>query len=172
MKKKKEKGIEIDLGLGSIFRGIGNLVDLLSEMVEAGEEIKKTGELRGKGRFKDLRGVYGFSVRFGLGGTPEVESFGNIRQTREGPVVEEVREPLTDIFDEGDKIRVVAEVPGVAEGDIRTELKKDILTITAQGQDRKYSKEILLPTEAKPSSLTTSYRNGILELVLTKETKA
>ncbi len=159
-------------GLGDLFRGIGDLVELLKEMEAEGKtETTRTGELRGKGRLKDLKGVYGFSVKVGLGGEPTVETFGNIRKGEDGPVVEEVREPLVDVFDEKEAIRVIAELPGVEANDIKVELEGDILTLAAEGKDRKYTKEVLLPAKGKRESLKSSYRNGILEVTVAKAGK-
>ncbi|HHT9141275.1 MAG TPA: hypothetical protein ACFYEA_07895, partial [Candidatus Tripitaka californicus] len=56
---KAPEGFNIDLGLGGFLSGIGNLVEKLSELAEKGEELKKGGEFGGK----ELRGVYGFSVK-------------------------------------------------------------------------------------------------------------
>jgi HSP20 family protein len=164
--KKGERGEgEVNLGLGGVFRGLGNLIDLLSEMAQEGKtELSRTGELKGK----ELKGVYGFNVKIGLGGTPSVETFGNIRKTREGPVVEEVREPLLDVLDEGDSFRIIAELPGVEAGDVKLDLKDDILTIAAEGKDRKYSKEVLLSSRVQSEPPTMSYRNGILEVRVRK----
>ena len=159
-------------GLGDLFRGIGDLIELLKEMEAEGKtEVSRTGELRGKGRLKDLKGVYGFSVKVGLGGEPTVETFGNIRKGEDGPVVEEVREPLVDVFDEKDTMRVIAELPGVEADGIKVELEGDILTIAAEGKDRKYNKEVLLPAKGKRESLKSSYRNGILEVTVAKAGK-
>ncbi len=159
-------------GLGEIFKGIGNLIDLISDMVEEGEtEVTRTGEVRGTGKLRDLKGVYGFNVKIGLGGTPTIETFGNIKKTKEGPVVEEVREPLTDVFDEGDSFRIIAELPGVGANEIKVHIKDDILTIAAEGRDRKYHKEVLLPSKADPVPPTLFYRNGILEVKVQKATK-
>ena len=156
-------------GLGDLFHGVADLIDLLKEMEAEGKtETTRSGEVRGSGQLKDLKGVYGFSVKVGLGGTPTVETFGNIRKGEAGPVVEEVREPLVDLFDEGDVMRVIAELPGVEATDITTELAGDILTITCRGKARQYQKEVLLPAKGQPDSLKTSYRNGILEITLRK----
>ena len=167
-RKKPEEGIEIEAGLGGLFKGISGLFDLVSEMAQEGkEEVTRSGEkdiLGGKGK-----ALYGFSVRMGLGVKPVIESFGNVRSTPSGPVVAEVREPMVDIFDEGDEIRVIAELPGVDEKGIQVEVKDDILTLTAQGAERKYQKEVLLPSPVKPQ-VHQSYRNGILEIKLKKRT--
>ena len=167
-REEKEK-IEIDFGIGKIsfgglFKGLGNLIDLASKLSEEGTE--KKGELRGLP--KGAKGVYGFSVRT-LAGKPVIETFGNIRETAKGPVVEEVREPMVDVFDEEDHILVIAELPGVSEEEIKVEVTGDILNLAASDRDRKYAKEILLPSKVKASSVRTSFKNGILEITLEKE---
>jgi len=164
---RREKGAQVDFGLGGLFKGIGNFIDLLSEMVEEGEEeVSRTGEFKVKG-LDQARGVYGFSVRMGLGGTPTVEHFGNIRATDEGPVVAEEREPLVDVFDEGELILVVAELPGVDKDDVQIEVQEDILSLSTTGE-RKYTKELLLPSLVDADTIETSYHNGILEVRLRK----
>jgi len=166
-KKRPSEG-QKGFGLGDIFKGIGNLIDLLAEMEAEGKtEVTKTGEIGGK----ELKGVYGFSVKIGLGGLPTIETFGNIKETKEGPVVEEVREPLVDVFDEGDSFRIIAELPGVEAGDIKVDLKDDILIIAAERGDRKYHKEVLLPSRAEAGPPILMYRNGILEVRLKKAAK-
>lgn len=170
-KEKKRRGREevvFDLGFGGLFRGLGSFLDLLSEMVEAGEsEVHRTGEFKVRGLGERARGVYGFSVRTGIGGIPRVESFGNIRATEEGPMVAEVREPLVDVFDEGEAILVVAELPGVADEEIRIEVEGDILSLETTGE-RKYAKEVLLPAAVEAAPFHRAYKNGILELRLQK----
>jgi len=115
-----------------------------------------------------MKGVYGFSIKTMTGGRPVVESFGNIKKTPKGPTVEEEREPLTDVFDEKEEVRVYAEMPGVNEEDIKLDLKGDILDILAKSGDRKYHKEILLPVKVKSETLISSYKNGILEVKIRK----
>ena len=168
--KRRMPDMEVEIGLGGLgglFKGVGGLLDLVSKMVEEGKEVETgSGEkeiLGGKGK-----AVYGFSIRAGLGGKPIVESFGNVRSTESGPVVAEVREPLVDVFDEGDEIRVVAELPGVEEKDVTVEVKDDILTLNAENRERKYHKEVLLPSAVMSQALEQSYRNGILVMKLKK----
>lgn len=168
-KKKSEPPINLDFGLGGLFKGIGNLVDLLAEMAEKGQTTyEKTKEFTGTGNLKDLKGVYGFSIRMGAGGSPQVESFGNIKPTQKGPVVEEMREPMTDVFDEEKTVLVIAEMPGVEEKDVKVDLRDDVLTIRADNPKRKYQKELLIPSKVKADSLSYSYKNGILEIKLAK----
>lgn len=172
-KKKKEEGLDIDfgigkLGLGSLFKGVEKLVDLAAQLKEAGGEIKKEGEIDLSHLKEGMKGVFGFSIKTATGGKPVVEPFGNIKKTPSGPTVEEVREPMTDLYDEKEEIVVMAEIPGVSEGDIKLDLKEDILDISAQTGDKKYHKEILLPAKVKAESLTSSCKNGILEVKMKK----
>ena len=165
---KAKRETTIDLGFGGLFKGLGDFVDLLGEMIETGEtESTSGGEFRIKGLGDKARGVYGFSVRTGIGGIPRVERFGNIRTTEEGPTITEVREPLVDVFDEELEIVLVAELPGVSEGEIRVEIQDDILSVETVGE-RKYVKEILMSEPVDPASLQQTYKNGILELRLRK----
>lgn len=167
-KREMKREVTFDLGFGGLFKGLGNFLDLLSEMVETGEEeVSRTGEFKVKGLGDKARGVYGFAVRTGIGGIPQVEHFGNIRTTDEGPMVAEVREPLVDLFDEGQEIVVVGELPGVDEEEIHIEVQDDILSLETTGE-RKYAKEILLPEAVDAATLRKTYRNGILELRLKK----
>jgi HSP20 family protein len=163
--------INLDLGFGGLFKNIGDLLDQISEMADKAEttegEVSQSGEFDVKGLGEKARGVYGFSIRTGIGGAPRVERFGNIRKTEDGPVVADVREPLVDTFDEDSEIVIVAELPGVSEAQVKVELKDDIVTISTSG-DRLYAKEILLSTDVEPGSLRQTYTNGILELRLKK----
>jgi HSP20 family protein len=172
-KSEKNDGLNIDfgvgkLGLGGLFKGIENLVDLAAKLKDAGGQINKEGEIDLSNLKEGMKGVFGFSVKTAVGGRPVVESFGNVRKTPNGPTVEEKREPLTDVFDEDQEIRVYAEMPGVSEADIKLDLKEDILDISAQTADRKYHKEILLPTKVQAETMSFTYNNGILEIKVKK----
>jgi len=167
-KNEKDEDLGIDFGLGGLFKGIEKLIDLAADLKEAGGEIKKEGEIDLSNLKKGMKGVYGFSIKTMTGGRPVVESFGNIKKTPKGPTVEEEREPITDVFDEKEEVRVYTEIPGVNEEDIKLNLKGDILDILAKSGDRKYHKEILLPAKVKSETLISSYKNGILEVKIRK----
>lgn len=164
----REAKVEFDFGLGGLFgglfKGIEKLVDLAERAEKAGGELRKEGEIRGGSKERPLRGIYGFTVRTDLGrGKSRIETFGNIKKTKQGPRVMETREPLVDVFDEGDEIRVIAELPGIQETDIKLGLKGDILNLETSGE-RKYAKEILLPAKVDFESRKTNFKNGIMEV--------
>jgi len=167
-KKKNEEGIGFDFGIGGLFKGIEKLIDLAAELKDAGGELKKEGEID-LGHLKEgMKGVFGFSVKTAMGGKPIVEPFGNIKKTPKGPTVEEEREPMTDLFDEKEEVRIYAEMPGVNEEDIKINFKGDILDISAHSGERKYHKEILLPVQVKKEALSYTYKNGVLEVRIKK----
>jgi HSP20 family protein len=172
-KSEKDEGPDMDFGigklsLGGLFKGIENLVDLAAKLKDAGGEINKEGEIDLSNLKEGMKGVFGFSVKTAVGGKPVVESFGNVKKTPKGPKVEEEREPITDVFDEDQEIRIYAEMPGVNEADIKLDLTEDILDISAQTGDRKYHKEVLLPAKVQADTMTCSYANGILEIKVKK----
>ncbi|NQT49016.1 MAG: Hsp20/alpha crystallin family protein [Chloroflexi bacterium] len=166
--KKQKSDVGFDINLGGLFKGLGNLFDVVSKMTEEGkEEYTRTGEIKGLG--DKARGVYGFSVKMGLGGKPVVEQFGNIKATDKGATVAEVREPMTDVFDEGETLVVIAELPGIEEDGIHLEVRDDILNLAAETNHRSYSKEILLPAPVDADSMESTYKTGILEIKLKKK---
>ena len=161
--KPPEGGVEA--GLGGILRGLGSLVEKLGELAETGREFSKTGEIQGPG--KEIKGIYGFTVKVGIGGEGvKVEPFGNIRRDEESgrSVVQEVREPAVDVFEERDHTLVVAEMPGIGAEDVRLEVKDDLLTITAGKGEKKYKKEVLLPGSFPAEKMQVSCANGVLEI--------
>ncbi|MBS3819580.1 Hsp20/alpha crystallin family protein [bacterium] len=169
-KEEKEK-VEVDFGVGKLtfsglFKGINDLVDIASKLSDESGEVKKEGKIKVG---KDVKGVYGVNIRTMAGGKPHVETFGNIKQTDKGPVVEEEREPVVDVFDEKDHIQVIAELPGVYKRDIQIQVQGDILKISAKSGKRRYSKEVLLPHKVKEEEGSSSYKNGILDIKLQKE---
>lgn len=171
--KKDDRAVEVDFGLGKIsfsglFQGIGNIIDLVSRLEEEGKEggehSREFTSPSGK-----VKAVYGISVKTGLGGRPTVESFGNVRKTARGAVVEEEREPLVDIFDEKDHVLIIIELPGMEEEHINTSVKGDILTLSAANNDRKYYKEVVLPEGVDSETIKKKYKNGVLEIRIGKK---
>ncbi|HEY9074775.1 MAG TPA: Hsp20/alpha crystallin family protein, partial [Desulfobaccales bacterium] len=162
----KRKHPEEGGGFGGIFKGLADLIEKLGDLAEKGEQLKKGGEFQQR----DLKGVYGFSVKMGLGEQGEkevkVEPFGNVRRDKNSgeTVVQEIREPVVDVFEEKDHTLVVAEMPGVCAKDVDLTVKDDLLTIYAEKRDKKYRKEILLPQAYPREKMTMTCNNGILEI--------
>lgn len=115
--------------------------------------------------------VYGYSMTIGPDGKPVVREFGNVQPSRQGPTIKEEREPLIDVVDVDSEVKVVAELPGVDKKDIKLHALDDVLTISVDTPDRKYYKEVKLPSEVEPKDAKTTYKNGVLEVTLKKTKK-
>jgi HSP20 family protein len=163
---KNEANFDL-FGLGGLFKGIEKLVDLAGKLDESGK-MSKEGEFKLDHIKKGMKGVYGFTINTAGGGSPKVETFGNIKKTPEGPKVNEEREPITDIFDETDEMIIIAEMPGIEESDLKIDLKEDMLEISAVSKSRSYRKELLLPNKASNENLKHKFTNGILEIRIKK----
>jgi HSP20 family protein len=167
-KEKDEKDLDFGFGLGGLFKGIEKIIDLAAEVKKHGGEINKEGKVNFGNIKNGATGVYGFSIKTAVGGEPIVESFGNMKNTPKGPTVEEEREPITDVFDEKNEIKIYMEMPGVNKEDIKLDLKEDLLDVSAKNSKRKYHKELLLPSKVKSETLIWDYKNGILEIKIGK----
>jgi HSP20 family protein len=166
--EKDQSKSEFDLfGLGGFFKGLEKLIDMAGKLEQAGTIIHE-GEFNSDEIKKNIKGVYGFTIKTAIGNIPKVETFGNIIKTPEGPKVNEEREPIVDIFDESDEVVIIAEMPGVEDSDIIIDIKEDILAISTKNLKKSYRKEILLPLSSDNNSIIRRYTNGILEIKLKK----
>ncbi len=113
--------------------------------------------------------VYGYSMKIGPDGKPEVREFGNVKPTPRGlPHVQQEREPLVDVIEANGEVHVVVELPGVDKKDIKLTGTEDSLTIAVDNPERRYFKEINLPARVRVSEATSLYKNGVLEITLPK----
>ncbi len=84
----------------------------------------------------------------------------------------EKREEMLDVFDEGDKIRIIAELPPAVEEkeDIKVLVNEDIVRIIANASKGKYERKVPL-FYAVEKAMEKTYKNGILEVRLIKKRK-
>ena len=75
---------------------------------------------------------------------------------------------LVDIFDEGDRIDVIADLVGIREEDIVLCVDRNRLTLSAHGPEERYQEEIVLPAEVMVDTLTKTYTNNVLAVSLEK----
>ena len=160
----------------------GNIDEMFREMEKMmDEELKnfaervpkeyvKERELPDGSKVKELGPfVYGYSMKIGPDGKPEIQEFGNIKKGLKGtPLVKEEREPLVDIVETNDDIHAVVELPGVEKTDIRLHGTENSLEIAVDTPQYKYYKELKLPSKVNVKEATSTYKNGVLEVVLPK----
>ena len=112
--------------------------------------------------------VYGYSMKIGPDGKPDIQKFGNLKNSLKGPEIKEEREPLVDIVETNSEVRVVVELPGVEKSDIKLHGTENSLTISVDTPQSKYYKEVELPTKVKIKEASSTYKNGVLEVVIPK----
>lgn len=118
--------------------------------------------------------VYGFTMRVGPDGKPNIEEFGNTRPPRrlEGAEGEQFkmaeREPLTDVMESDNSISITLEIPGVEKEEIELRVEEDSVTINVDTPQRRYFKEIPMKTKIDPNTSKATYKNGVLDIILKK----
>ena len=117
--------------------------------------------------------VCGYSLTVGPDGKPKIREFGNFKaETRLGKPqldVKEEREPLTDVVDDGETIKVIIELPGVEKEEIKLSGTDDNLTISVETSEHKYFKEVQMPTKIEVKKATSTYKNGVLDITIPKK---
>jgi HSP20 family molecular chaperone IbpA len=142
------------------------------------------GALNGKWEIRqiDEPDLKGFTIR-GRFGTEvpmkQLDPIEPIRPSKRRPLpekpfeisknaLEEMREPLVDIFDEDNQLKVYVELPGVEKEDIKLKFGDDCVEVRA----RNFYKTIQLPQGQMQSKVaSTEYKNGVLEIKLPKSMK-
>lgn len=154
---------------GRILSGLTDIAEKLNEISEKGETVTKKGEFTFPSKEGGVKGVYGFSLKTGLGGKDDaikVEPFGNIRKDKKTgeAVVQEIHEPLIDVFEDRDATTLIAEMPGVGRDDIKIDVRDDVLTISAKKGAKKYRKEVLLSHSPAKDRIKVTCNNGIVTI--------
>ena len=157
-------------GLGKIIPGFDDLVKGLEKSAAFQERLKATdAEVeRQLEKAPPLKRVEGTRRSIIPPKTTLKVSQTTLREEAAAPPPQ--REVVTDIFDEGDYLKVIAELPGVDEKDIKAEVRENLLILSAQATARGYHKEIELPCLVR-DELSSTYKNGILQITMEKEQK-
>jgi HSP20 family protein len=76
---------------------------------------------------------------------------------------------LKNIIEEDNSIMILTEITGINKSDIKLDTTETHLKLSINTPQCKLFKEILLPTGVIPESAKAWYKNGILEIKITKE---
>ncbi len=100
-----------------------------------------------------------------------------------------IRTPLLDVKDEGDSLKITAELPGIKKENLDIDLTENQLTLKGSIDSKKeksdkkkqyyfrerktssYFRSISLPEEVIPKKTKAEFKNGILHLDLSKKHK-
>jgi len=147
--------------IDEIFREIG------SEKIKGTWETKEINEPQAKGFIIQDRFSFDESLEpLEPLKPPKRRPLPKIPFTLSKNVVEDSREPLTDIFDKEDAITIYVELPGEEKEDIQLHLREDGLEVKAKN----FFKIIKLPkSNLETDPLTSEYKNGVLKITISKK---
>jgi len=154
-------------------KGLFGLINDLAKLAEKSESYQKRINL-GKGGVIDFR-VSSRPIRGSYATKPTGRLKISKREKEASPTRTSMlptagsikeREPIVDIFEEEDHIRVMTELPGVKETEINLDIEDNTLTISTNTSARKYYKKIELPNPINKDAVESRFRNGILEVKL------
>jgi len=95
--------------------------------------------------------------------------------------------PATDIFESGDALKIVMEVPGVAKEAVNIKLENDVLSVEARIETTNYNgleplyteypighfaRSFTLPGQVDQQNITAQLEDGVLTLTLNKRMEA
>ncbi len=141
--------------------------------IEGIEDSLQSGNIEGDWDIRpiDEPGVKGFVARgrFQLGKPQNPEPLRPLKPFKlPSKLKEEVREPLTDVFEEKDNVKLYVELPGADKDDV----KLNVTDGQAEVRAKKFYKTINLPTcDVEADKAVANYKNGVLEVTIPKKQK-
>jgi HSP20 family protein len=111
-------------------------------------------------------------------GTPQGHGYRTmVRDDGEGPEITEMAddaaplprmtgEPVAEVHHIGNEVKVIADLPGIAEEALRLDVKGNTLVIDAGDADHSYHTSAALPPVDR-ASMQETLRNGVLEVTFT-----
>src|SRR5919202_2937205 len=172
-------------GFPDIFRGFDDMRREMQKEFEdafkniqarAPEDLVKEYQTPGGGKVREYGPfIYGYSMTIGPDSKPKVREFGNVRSpfsrgSLARPFISSEREPLADVTTTDKEVKVAVEMPGVSKENIKINVYDNSLEVTTTGtEDRKYHEVVKIPTETDIETATSTYKNGILEIVFKKK---
>lgn len=151
-----------------LFSSVHRLLDAVADMAEEGTQRRVRF---GKDADEEPTGVVGIHVRTVTGGsaseTVSVTSFDNRREDKSGEGgADDVREPVVEVHDDDSAVRLVAEMPGVASGDVQVEVTDATCVLEAASGLQSYRATVPLPRSVDADAVTVEAEHGIVTVVL------
>ncbi|MGB8454950.1 MAG: Hsp20/alpha crystallin family protein [Anaerocolumna sp.] len=154
----------------SLFPGLDKFINVVADMVDnEKDEVNIKGDIKPDNQRK-ITGKYGINIKLGTDGTNsfnDTKSFDKIFTKKENGPKKVV--PVTDIFEDEDKVTIVAELPGVEKEDIELNLDENTVSLTASKKDICYTKQVALKFIPDYSSIIESYNNSIYSVMIKKK---
>lgn len=159
--------------------------DFMTSMLREFNDIQKmvrSGKLKGKWDIQEIDDPErkGFVIQGHFWPAQPVEPFEPFKPWRRRPMpkrpfevpekaLKEIREPLTDVFEEDKTVKIYVELPGEEEDDIQLNVTEGKVEVKA----KKFHKMIEVPTSnVDIEKASSKYKNGVLEITIPKKDKS
>lgn len=153
----------------SMFTGLDKLLNVVADMVEhEKDEVRINGDIKPDNQRK-VTGKYGINIKLG---PDKISGFSTNKLDDERdrkPTTLKVIAPVTDVFEEDDKITIVSELPGVKKEDIEFTLENNTITFTAAKKDISYSKQLVLDFVPDQALIVENFTNSIYSIMIRKK---
>jgi len=154
----------------SIFSGLDKIINVVADMVDNNKDEMNINGVIKPDDHKKIVGKYGINIKLGPGDTGDInrmKSFNDLFDKKDD--IPKIVIPVTDIFEEKDKITIVAELPGVENEDVVLNLDGNTVTLTAVKNDICYSKKVILKFIPDSNKLKESFNNSIYSVEIWKK---
>lgn len=139
----------------------------------------KNGEIEGTWEIKEINepGVRGYRIQGRFDSNEQLDPLEPLKPLKRRPLPEkpfeipetalkEMREPLVDIFEEENAVKIYVELPGEEKDDIKLNIAEYKVEIKAKN----FYKAVELPKKHYGlEDLSSEYRNGVLEITIPKK---
>ena len=145
------------LGVGNVLKGLGKLIDVVTDLVDS-DMSKKTisGDLFKSREDRGLKGRYDFTVKMGL----------NDRDAEQIAIKPEVVIPQTDIFKENDGMLIILEMPDITPDKFYYSINERFLYVEGIGKRAIYRKEVEGGEDISKDDISIKEKNGIFTITL------
>jgi len=172
---------DFDENFGDLGFSGGFMKNMLREFNEI-EKMIKSGKLKGKWDIKQIDEPErkGYVIQGRFWSNQPVEPFEPFKPWRRRPMpkrpfevpekaLKEIREPLTDVFEEDKTVKIYVELPGEEEDDIQLNVTEGKVEVKAE----KFYKMVEVPTSnVDVEKVSSKYKNGVLEVTIPKKDKS
>ncbi|MGB8657698.1 MAG: hypothetical protein WCE90_07930 [Candidatus Zixiibacteriota bacterium] len=155
-------------GLGGLLKGLEKSPAFRERLAKINQEVERRLKETPLKRTSD-RGPHmesGFSSR--TLAPEETPTFGKRGKRPPAPAPPRPKEPMVDVFEEKDHLKIIVELPGVADKDIKAGLDQKTLTLKINSPGWKPEHVTTLPY-APSGQMKRALKNGVLEIKVGKD---
>ena len=168
------------------FLGVSDFLDSkflrrLQLQVDEMLETVRGGKIKGTWEIRQINepGMEGYYIQGRFGTDESLEPLEPLKPAKRRPLPEnpfeipksaekEIREPLTDVFEEENAIKIYVELPGEENDNIHLKVTEDNVEIKAKN----FHKIVHLPKKhVEAKNMSSQYKNGVLKITIPKKTE-